>query len=113
MKTIIHCSLFLLLLSVGSLILENSSDRFQEFSNLCLNKQQRIIKELEQEEYNIKFLEDPWNKTNEEGPVTAYGITAVLQGGNTFEKAAVSTTISSGTLSEERAKVKHSRTFIN
>lgn len=90
-----------------------SSLRFNEFASFCLNKQQEIIKELENEDGKSYFQQDPWNKTNDNTQLLGYGITSVLERGYVFEKAAVSTTITSGKLTAERAKAISSRSNID
>eukprot|EP01041_Mallomonas_annulata_P006882 gene6882-13958_t len=57
----------------------------------------KIISELENVDKKAVFVKDKWEKS------TGYGITAVLAGGDVWEKAAVSTTIANGILSPERA----------
>jgi coproporphyrinogen III oxidase len=96
-----------------------SSARFNEFASFCLEKQQEIIKELECEDGKSTFQQDPWSKENlDQNQSTnlrlqGHGVTAVLQRGSAFEKAAVSTTITSGTLTIERAKAISSRSNID
>jgi coproporphyrinogen III oxidase len=88
-----------------------TSARFAAFSDYILTQQQRIIATLEAEEeqhQHAAFAQDPWEKRSAD-VITAGGVTAVLQGGNLLEKGAVSTTITTGTLTEERARAISSR----
>ena len=84
--------------------------RFLEFCEFCTDAQSKIISNLENVERdlstgsNTKFVLDPWSRGRPESSVEGEGITSVLQRGNVFEKAAVSTTFTSGILSLERAK---------
>jgi len=87
-----------------------TSARFAAFSDYILTQQQRIIAtlEAEEEQHQHAFAQDPWEKRSAD-TITAGGVTAVLQGGNLLEKGAVSTTITTGTLTEERARAISSR----
>jgi coproporphyrinogen III oxidase len=84
--------------------------RFLEFCEFCTDAQSKIISKLENVERDLstgsnkKFVLDPWSRGGPESSVEGEGITSVLQKGNVFEKAAVSTTFTSGILSLERAK---------
>jgi len=53
--------------------------------NFVSDIQSKMISGLESVDPSAKFKLDPWNKPNNEG----YGITAVLQDSNVFEKAGV------------------------
>ena len=70
--------------------------RFRKFSEFCLKSQQQIIRDIEVVD-GEKFQQDNWETA------TGKGITAVLQRGLVWEKAAVSTTIVTGSLTSERA----------
>jgi coproporphyrinogen III oxidase len=87
-----------------------TSARFAAFSDYILTQQQRIIAtlEAEEEQHQHAFAQDPWEKRSAD-VITAGGVTAVLQGGSLLEKGAVSTTITTGTLTEERARAISSR----
>ena len=90
--------------------LSGMSPRFNRFSNFVLNAQQQIITTLEKEDGKEVFVQDPWTKqSRDDGPVEGHGITAVIQRGDLLEKGAVSTTIITGRLTEERAKAISSR----
>ena len=90
-----------------------TSARFTAFSEFILMQQQRIITTLEGEEGGQAcFVQDSWEKRAPAfsgSAVEGYGVTAVLQRGGLLEKGAVSTTIVTGTLTEERAKAITSR----
>ena len=81
-------------------LLINRSKRFEEFSQHCLSSQHFIISSLEslEKEFNsnANFIQDSWDKYCDVDILSSYGITAVLQGGKVFEKAAVSTTFIKG-----------------
>ena len=90
--------------------LSGMSPRFNRFSNFVLSAQQQIIATLEKEDGKEVFVQDPWTKqSRDDGPVEGHGITAVIQRGDLLEKGAVSTTIITGRLTEERAKAISSR----
>ena len=91
-------------------VLKASSSRFNKFAQTCLNRQQEIITCLELEDRSSRFQQDNWDKRDSNNDITGYGITAVLQRGEVLEKAAASTTITSGILTLERAKAISSRT---
>ena len=90
--------------------LSGMSARFTRFSNFLLHSQQQIIATLEKEDGKEVFVQDPWTKQSQSGGVEGHGITAVIQRGDLLEKGAVSTTIITGRLTEERAKAISSRT---
>ena len=99
-------------LNTGSITpsLSGMSPRFNRFSNFVLNAQQQIIATLEKEDGKEAFVQDPWTKQSKiDGTVEGHGITAVIQRGDLLEKGAVSTTIMTGRLTEERAKAISSR----
>ena len=73
-------------------------ERFLKFGEFCTSSQKNIINLLETEEKEALFRQQEWKRES------GHGITAVLEGGKIWEKAAVSTTITSGTLSADRAK---------
>lgn len=79
------------------------SDRFQVFSDFCLQKQQEIIQTLNEEDGVSVFTQDKWERSS------GFGVTAVLERGGLIEKGAVSTTITRGILSPERAQAISSR----
>ena len=85
-------------------------DRFIEFCTFATESQASIIAELEAQESSLsstaRFDLDHWERFSSSSPsqVEGEGITAVLQGGNLLEKAAVSTTFTKGTLSAQRAE---------
>eukprot|EP00808_Paulinella_micropora_P025030 g69283.t1 len=78
--------------------LAGTSERFEEFSAFVLKLQQEIIAQLEEVDKTVKFQRDPWQRES------GFGLTAVVQGGEFLEKGAVSTTITTGKLSKERAE---------
>jgi coproporphyrinogen III oxidase len=81
------------------------SSRFNKFAEFCLESQQSIIQQIEAEDRTQhKFCQDEWNKND-----VAFGVTAVIQQGEVIEKGAVSTTITKGVLSHERAQAISSR----
>ena len=87
----------------------SGSSRFKSFADFCLTSQQDIIRQLEEEEGGGRFFQqDPWEKAN-----TGHGITAVIQRGELLEKGAISTTLTRGTLSMERASAISSRQNLN
>ena len=90
--------------------LSGMSPRFTRFSNFLLKAQQEIIATLEKEDGKELFVQDPWTKQSRtDGTLEGHGITAVMQRGDLLEKGAVSTTIITGRLTEERAKAISSR----
>ena len=90
--------------------LQGTSGRFERFANYLLTQQQSIIQTLTNEDGTASFAQDPWQKlAKTDGTVEGYGITAVMQRGDLLEKAAVSTTIVTGRLTEERARTMSSR----
>lgn len=111
--------LVLLVVSVSATLDSNvrliagSSSRFNKFASFCLDRQQEIIKELECVDGKSLFQQDPWDKKGDSAQLLGYGVTAVLQRGSVFEKAAVSTTITGGKLTSERAKAISSRSNID
>lgn len=102
-----------------------SKDRYVEFCSFCETMQRKIIAELEYEERIIsssscppaKFNLDPWERrtstllssTGGLPLIEGEGVTAVLQGGQILEKAAVSTTFASGKLTAQRAEAISAR----
>lgn len=95
--------------STSPQLLEGTSARFSDFSRHCLLKQQDIIATLEKEDSCSTFRQDYWKKTDSMDRMTGNGITAVLERGSLLEKGGVSTTITTGVLSAERAKAMSSR----
>ena len=102
-------------------------DRFVDFCNFCSKAQIRIIEAMEEEERRYlptslgdkigvsssfshgqrgAFVKDPWEKkvANSDTLIEGEGCTCVLQRGNIWEKAGVSTTFTSGVLSKQRAE---------
>ena len=104
--------------------IDNSrADRFTDFCFFAKTAQDRIITALEEEEKRyvaevtgayeslpinsspIVFERDQWErKATDSDEIEGEGATCVLQRGNIFEKAGVSTTFTTGTLSKQRAE---------
>lgn len=95
------CAALALLHRVAALAL--GSARFQQFAAFCTDQQQAIIAQLEEEDGRAVFAQDKWQRD------TGYGVTGVLAKGALIEKGAVSTTITRGKLSLERAQAISSR----
>ena len=118
MLTSVLLLLFIAFLQSSFSCLTGCSSRFKDFSAYCLQCQQVIISSIESLELEYtpiledshckKFRQDSWEKF-----VGTYkignGITAVLEKGSIIEKGAVSTSILTGKLSEERAAAISSR----
>ena len=70
-----------------------------------------MIEQVEEVEGRTSFTKDYWEKFSDEtnSTLTGYGLTSVMQKGDLIEKGAISTTITSGILSLERAKAISSR----
>ncbi|KAL0025409.1 hypothetical protein WJX79_006082 [Trebouxia sp. C0005] len=82
-----------------------SPDSAQDFDQLLLNTQQRIIQEAESlESSGQTFLIDKWATAP-----TRSGITAVIQDGCLLEKGAVNISLVQGKLTPERAMAMSSR----
>lgn len=99
-KVFVEYQIILLSLIVMTTISSTITDptRFSLFSSLCLNSQSNIIQQLEAYDTKGVFNKEAWSKSE-----SSYGVTAVLEKGDIWEKAAVSTTITKGILTTERA----------
>ncbi|CAL8469400.1 g8941 [Coccomyxa elongata] len=86
----------------------HSRRKDSDFEQFLLDSQERIIKATELLDGSRTFLRDPWQREGD-APNPGHGITAVLEGGDLLEKAAVNVSIVQGTLSAERAKAMSSR----
>ena len=125
------CSVLVLLLAASSSLQINRPvatggvDHFTEFCSFASVAQNRIIATLEEEERQFVagaigsdwrehanvFQRDQWKrKATDSEEIEGEGITCVLQQGNVFEKAGVSTTFATGILSKQRAEAISGRT---
>jgi len=89
-----------------------SSDLFPRFEAFILEQQDAILAAAEEMEVQLAcdkglpkrtFFREPWERPSATSGPTSHGVTAVLQEGAVWEKAAASTSILHGRLSSERA----------
>lgn len=88
---------------------DDSLKDFERFADFLFEAQASIIAAAEDAEsascvQPAKFLQEPWERTPPHGGRTSRGVTAVLEGGVLWEKAAASISVLYGHLSQERAE---------
>jgi len=82
------------------------ADDFSAFEVFVVASQDRILREAERLDGSGRvFLRDRWERPEGAG----YGVTAVLEGGDLFEKAAANVTVVCGALSPQRAQAMSGR----
>ncbi|CAE8615364.1 unnamed protein product [Polarella glacialis] len=86
-----------------------NSASFEQFPEFLFEAQASILASAEEAEANenvtpARFLREPWERPGPSGSPPSRGLTAVLEGGTLWEKAAASISVLHGHLSTERAE---------